>query len=75
MEKTLCFQSRVQIQSMVKELGPHMLGETAGRTKTIILIIKLINGVPGGTMNKNPANTGDMRLTPGPGRFYMPQSN
>ena len=52
-----------------------MLGETAGRPKTIILIINLINGVPGGTMNKNPANAGDMRLTPGPGRLYMPQSN
>ena len=30
---------------------------------------------PGGTVNKNPTNTGDWSLILGPGRFYMPQSN
>ena len=33
-------------------------------------------GFPGGTVDKNPsASAGDMGLTPGLGRFYMPGSN
>ena len=31
---------------------------------------------PGGTVDKNlPANAGDVRSIPGPGRFHMPRSN
>ena len=31
---------------------------------------------PGGAVVKNPpANSGDMRSSPGPGRSHMPQSN
>ena len=31
---------------------------------------------PGGAVDKNPtANAGDMGSIPGPGRFYMQQSN
>ena len=33
-------------------------------------------GFPGGTVVKNPpADSGDMGLSPGPGRSHMPQSN
>ena len=33
-------------------------------------------GFPGGAVVKNlPANAGDMRSSPGPGRSHMPQSN
>ena len=37
---------------------------------------KIKQDFPGGPVAKNlPANAGDMGLIPGPGRFYMPQSN
>ena len=37
---------------------------------------KWILDFPGGVVDKNlPANTGDMGLIPGVGRFHMPRSN
>ena len=33
-------------------------------------------GLPGSTVDEDlPANTGDMDLIPGPGRFHMPRSD
>ena len=34
-----------------------------------------IGDFPGGTVVKPPANAGNMGLSPGPGRFHMPQRN
>ena len=40
------------------------------------IYITLHADFPVGTVDKNPpGNAGDMGLTPGPGRFHMPQSN
>ena len=37
---------------------------------------KEVQDFPGGAVAKNPsANAGNTSLTPGPGRFHMPQSN
>ena len=44
-------------------------------TSNAIKIIPLLD-FPGGTVVKNPpANAGDTRLSPGPGRSHMLQSN
>ena len=40
------------------------------------LIEKLVRGLPGGAVVKNPtANAGDTGSSPGPGRSHMPRSN
>ena len=45
-------------------------------TERKLLFKKLVLGFPGGTVVKNPpANAGDTRSSPGPGRSHMPRSN
>ena len=58
-----------------------LLSQFFCKSKTVLkikfILLKIaVEGFPGGAVVKNPpANTGDMGLSPGPGRFHMLWSN